>query len=56
MERILKLEFFPMSALGPLAVLRIAEDPTAKMFGLDDENSRIGDENMVNLGRSPGRR
>lgn len=52
MQRVLKAVFLTEQTLRPLATLRIAEDPTIHIFGLDNEYPVLRNNDVIDLGRA----
>ena len=50
---ILEAGFFPVNGLRPLPFLGVAKNPAGIMFGLDDEDAGVGDEDHPFVGVGP---
>jgi len=51
-NRILKSRFLFVNDLCPVAVVWTPENPAGVMLGFNDKNTRVRDNNVINLGRS----
>jgi len=51
-KRVLETVFFPKQALGPLSALLVAKYPAIHVLGLDDEDAKLRDDDMVDLRRT----
>lgn len=51
-KRVLEAVFFSEQALGPLSTLLVAKYPAIHVLGLDDEDAKLRDDDMVDLRRT----
>lgn len=51
-KRVLETVFFPVQALGPLSALLVAKYPAIHVLGLDDEDAKFRDDDVVDLRRA----
>ena len=51
-KRVLEAVFFPVQALGPLSALLVAKYPAIHVLGLDDEDAKLRNDDVVDLRRT----